>query len=139
MLRNGQWQRVVTELSDDGQLAMSDNPTLATQIDYLRRHGEAGRLKYTYFKGIGVPLGSGAIESTIRRVVNMRLKSNATFWKSENAEAMLQVRASVVSNRWDSQRREGKQMMHRLAINEWTWIPSNMSCKKTEASSATAT
>jgi hypothetical protein len=139
LLRNGQWQRVVAELTDEGQLDPSDNPALATQIEYLRRHGEAGRLKYAYFKGIGVPLGSGAIESTVRRVVNMRLKSNATFWKSENAEAMLQVRASVVSDRWDSQRQEVKQLMHKLAINDWTWIPNNMSCKKTESSSTTAT
>jgi len=139
MLRNGQWQKVVAELTDDGRLDLSNNPSLATQIEYLRRHGEAGRLKYTYFKGIGVPLGSGAIESTIRRVVNMRLKSNATFWKSENAEAMLQVRASVISDRWDSQRMEVKKFMHKLAIKDWTWVPKNMSCKKSEGNSATAT
>lgn len=139
MLRNGQWQKVIDELTDDGELDLTENKDLATEIEYLRRHGEAGRLKYTYFKGLGIPLGSGAIESTIRRVVNMRLKSNATFWKSENAEAMLQVRASVVSDRWDDQRKEVKQLLHKLAIKEWTWVPSNMSGKKIESSAATAT
>ena len=31
----------------------------------------------------------------------MRLKSNVTFWRSANAEAMLQIRAQVVTDRWD--------------------------------------
>jgi len=58
-------------------------------------------LKYPTFRSMGVPLGSGAIESSIRRVVNLRLKGNAIYWREENAEAMMQVRAQVVTNRWD--------------------------------------
>ena len=46
------------------------------EIDYLTKHFEAGRLRYNCFRCRGVPLGSGAIESTIRRVVNLRLKGN---------------------------------------------------------------
>jgi hypothetical protein len=34
-------------------------------------------------------LGSGAIESSIRRVINLRLKGNGIFWLEENAEAIL--------------------------------------------------
>ncbi len=41
------------------------------------RHAEAGRLRYDCFRYRGgVPLGSGAIESTIRRVINLRLKGD---------------------------------------------------------------
>ena len=32
---------------------------------------------------MGVPLGSGAIESTIRRVVNLRLKGNGIYWTED--------------------------------------------------------
>ena len=71
----------------------SEDAQVWTEIAYLRKHGEADRLKYPTFRSMGVPLGSGAIESSIRRVVNLRLKSNAIYWREENAEAMMQVRA----------------------------------------------
>ena len=45
LLRNGQWQRVVDELTD---LAGETPPKskVWTEIAYLQKHGEAGRLKY---------------------------------------------------------------------------------------------
>jgi len=99
LLRNGQWRRVVEELSGL-QDVEHPNSELETEIAYLRRHGEAGRLSYVSFRRAGLPCGSGAIESSIRRVINLRLKSNAMFWKSENAESMLQVRSQVVPDQW---------------------------------------
>jgi hypothetical protein len=100
LLRNGQWQWVVDELTElaDDEPPESD---VHTEIAYLRKHGGAGRLKYPYFRSLGLPIGSGAIESSIRRVINQRLKGNGIFWREENAEAMLQVRAQVITNRWD--------------------------------------
>ena len=46
------------------------------EIRYLTKHSDAGRLRYNCFRCRGVPMGSGAIESTIRRVINLRLKGN---------------------------------------------------------------
>jgi hypothetical protein len=43
-----------------------DNDKMQTEIAYLRRHAEAGRLAYPRFRRLGIPLGSGAIESGIR-------------------------------------------------------------------------
>jgi hypothetical protein len=48
-----------------------------------------------------VPRGSGAIESTIRRVINLRLKGASVFWEAANAEAVIQLRAAVLSGRWE--------------------------------------
>jgi len=45
-------------------------------------------------------LGSGAIESAIRRVINLRLKGNSSWYKG-NAERLLVVRCLVLSQRWD--------------------------------------
>ncbi|MDR2756362.1 MAG: hypothetical protein LBC20_11700 [Planctomycetaceae bacterium] len=59
--------------------------------------GESGRLSYEKFRANGLPCGSGAIESTVRRVVNLRMKSNGTFWTRENAEKMLQLRNQLLS------------------------------------------
>jgi hypothetical protein len=126
MLRNGQWRRVVEELSE---LAADEDEDaqIWTEIAYLQKHGEAGRLKYPTFRSLGVPLGSGAIESSIRRVVNLRLKGNAIYWREEGAEAMLQVRAQVVTDRWD----ERMATLHQLQLHDqrtnWRWMPQDMS------------
>jgi hypothetical protein len=37
-------------------------------------------MQYAAFVASSVPIGSGAIQSAIRRVVNMRMKSNGMFW-----------------------------------------------------------
>jgi hypothetical protein len=135
LLRNGQWRRVVEELSE---LAADepDNAKLHTQIAYLRKHGEAGRLSYAHFRSLGIPLGSGAIESSIRRVINLRLKSNSMFWGEPHAETMLQVRAQVISNRWDQRLQEMREFTRRDGRLDWKWQPQAMS-GKSEPSLAT--
>lgn len=127
-LRNGQWQQVVDDLTDL-QNKEKPIPALETEISYLRRHGEAGRLKYVRFKQLGVPCGSGAIESGIRRVINLRLKSNAMFWTSDHAESILQVRSQVVPDQWDQAMSDLAEFRRTEAYTDWAWNPENMSIK----------
>jgi hypothetical protein len=137
LLRNGHWRQVIDELSE---LQSEDNPIadLETEISYRRRHGEAGRLSYVPFRARGLPCGSGAIESGIRRVINLRLKSNAMFWKGENAESMLQVRSHVVPDQWDKSMKELSEFRRTIAHDGYQWTPQLMSCK-VEDSHNTAT
>jgi hypothetical protein len=58
------------------------------------------RMRYSYFKSMGLPIGSGAVESAIRRIINLRLKGAGTFWKKEMAETMLFLRSQYLSGRW---------------------------------------
>lgn len=136
-LRNGQWQQVVESL-DEFQGQEKPNAELATEISYLRRHGEAGHLSYVRFRQLGLPCGSGAIESGIRRVINLRLKSNAMFWKIEHAESMLQVRSQVVPDQWDSVMSELAEFRRTEAYDGWQWEPQSMSIKN-ESSPTLAT
>src|SRR4051794_41603848 len=69
------------------------------EIRYLTKHSDSGRLRYDGLRRRGVPLGSGAIESTIRRVINLRLKGNGIYWTEDNAEAVFQLRAAGGSGR----------------------------------------
>lgn len=59
------------------------------------------RMRYHLFRRGGLPMGSGAVESCVRRLVNLRLKGNGIFWTVESAEAVLQLRAQLLSGRWD--------------------------------------
>ena len=125
-LRNGQWRYVVNELqqfADDDP----DNAALKTELNYLRKHGEAGRLNYTHFRSLGLPLGSGAVESSIRRVINLRLKGNGIFWREAHAEEMLQLRALVITNRWDTRTRRMRTLTRTRHLPDWHWTPRPMS------------
>jgi len=127
-LRNGQWKDVVEELQ---QFADDDphNTDLQTELAYLNKHGAAGRLNYATFKKLGLPVGSGAIESSIRRVINLRLKGNGIFWNEKNAESMLQLRSLVISNRWDERVSRMRRWHRNARLTDWRWQPQPMSSK----------
>ena len=71
---------------------------IAIEIAYFRNRREY--MRYDEFQKRGIPLGSGAVESAVRRVVNLRLKGPAIFWREPSAEAMLHMRAYLKAGRW---------------------------------------
>lgn len=102
-LKAGRWQKVVDELIRLATAAKQpEGAAVWTAIGYLGRHGEDGHLDYATYWRRRLPLGSGAIESAIRRVINLRLKGNSIFWDEENAEGMLQIRGLVLAGRWNT-------------------------------------
>ena len=60
----------------------------------------ASRMQYESNHKMKIPIGSGVIESAIRRVVNLRLKSPGSFWKLDFAEIMIYLRAQLLYGRW---------------------------------------
>ena len=48
-----------------------------------------------------LPLGSGAVESAVLLVVNLRLKGSSVLWTEEHAEGILHLRSHAKSGRWD--------------------------------------
>ena len=97
-LKKGQLSLVLSDLESlcRGRRASK----IRKEIDYLEKH--AHRLRYDQFQKAGIPLGSGAVESAIRRVVNLRMKGNGIFWKTQNAERMLFLRCQLLSGRWQA-------------------------------------
>jgi hypothetical protein len=71
---------------------------LKTEMAYWDRNRE--RLRYGAFRDAGCPIGSGAVESSVRRVVNLRLKGASITWTEEHAEGVLHLRAHAKSGRW---------------------------------------
>jgi hypothetical protein len=89
--------------------------TFLAELSKARRRGnEVIRREYQYFKKNKVainyreavrkhiPIGSGAVESAIRRVVNLRLKGAGMFWLLGNAEGFLHLRCQLKSNNWNN-------------------------------------
>jgi hypothetical protein len=126
-LKQGQWRKVVYELTKLLIWAeLPDETAVWTEISYVQRHGEQGHLDYAKFRRRHLPVGSGAIESAIRRVINLRMKGNSIFWQEDNAEAMLLLRGLVLSRRW---RETFAKITESLASDrrlDWEWQSPDM-------------
>lgn len=70
------------------------------EIAYLEGH--LPHLRYAELRAEHLPIGSGVVESGIRRVVNLRFKSASMLWKEEHVEPLLYLMAILKSGRWDS-------------------------------------
>jgi hypothetical protein len=122
LLKEGKSRDVIAELE---MLAVGQDKDSSVwrEIRYLTKHSDAGRLRYNCFRCRGVPMGSGAIESTIRRVLNLRLKGSGIYWTEDNAEAVFQLRAAVVSSRWEEIVKHTRDAMARDRRTDWHWTP----------------
>jgi hypothetical protein len=74
---------------------------LKRERDYFKRNGGKGRMDYARVAALKLPIGSGAIESAIRRVVNLRLKGPSIYWHKKSAEAVLLLRSYYKAGRWN--------------------------------------
>ena len=80
-----------------GKLAATDpREILRRTIGYLRNNQE--RMNYPDYRKQGLPVTSSMVESLIKEV-NYRVKGTEKFWDNpEGAEAILQLRAAVLSD-----------------------------------------
>jgi hypothetical protein len=88
---------------------------LRTAGNYLMKHSERGHMNYGAARERKLPIGSGVIESTVRRVVNLRLKGASVYWKEPMAEAMLLLRCLYKANRWQNIEKQGLMTMNQPA------------------------
>lgn len=121
-LKQGKAEEVITELKQLAD-ARSQTSPVWVEIRYLTKHCEAGRLRYPVFRYRRLPIGSGAIESTIRRAINLRLKGNSIYWTADNAEAVFQLRAAILSGRWEETVAHTRDAIARDRRLSWHWTP----------------
>jgi len=74
--------------------------TLAGQLAYFTTGQKHQRLNYSQVRARKLPIGSGAIESLIRQVVNLRLKGTGKFWLLNHAEIVLHARCQWAAGKW---------------------------------------
>ena len=127
LLRQSRYGEVVSELKKRAKRKkLQADHDVWTEIRYLEKHGSEGHLQYVTFRRRGIPCGSGAIESTIRRVINLRLKSNAMYWLEENAEAVFAIRALILCERWEDTLSRVRQTMARDRRINWRWAAPDL-------------
>jgi hypothetical protein len=124
-LKKGQAAAVLNELERLGE-ERGGLEAMETPVAYLDRHLAAGHLDYDEMQRHGLPIGSGAIESAIRRVVNQRLKGNGLMWCEGNAEGMLLLRAAALTGRWDEEMQRALQSAVEDSQCDWHWSSPDM-------------
>jgi len=96
-MRRGQIDRVIDAIST---FRRGRNAGLiGKKVQYLIDHRD--HLNYAELKEKGLALGSGEVESAMRRVVNLRLKGNAMLWSSEMVEGLLTLRSYLKAGWWE--------------------------------------
>jgi hypothetical protein len=61
----------------------------------------AHRMRYETLKARKLPIGSGQVESAVRRVVNLRFKAPGSFWRETTVNGLIHLRAAFKAGRWD--------------------------------------
>jgi hypothetical protein len=124
-LRQGWHGLVLNELERLGEAA-GGPAGLEQPLGYLSKHAEAGHLEYKRLRRRGLPQGSGAVESAVRRVINLRLKGPGLMWHEGNAEGALALRAAAVTERWEETMAWVREGMGRDRQVGWSWVAPEM-------------
>jgi hypothetical protein len=59
------------------------------------------QIQYAAFQARGYPIGSGAVESANKLVVEARLKGSGMHWAPQNVNPLLALRCAACSDRWE--------------------------------------
>jgi len=101
LLMRGEVDQVITAVRD---LCRGRNSkAIRKHREYFTKNQH--RMAYAQLMAMKLPIGSGAIESAVRRVVNLRLKGPSLFWCRASAEAILLLRSYYKAGRWNMLKR----------------------------------
>ncbi len=72
---------------------------LANLFEHLQRFVDA--VDYDYFRALGLPIGSGEVESAHRYIPQKRLKIPGATWHPDTINPMLALRIIRANNWWE--------------------------------------
>lgn len=102
-LRHGMPDGVLADLADaldvEG-LPETARETLRTVYTYLERHRE--HINYVRYKELGLPLGSGMVESACKWLIQQRFKGVGMRWSADGFNHLLHLRLAWVNGRFDA-------------------------------------
>jgi hypothetical protein len=58
-------------------------------------------MRYVTLEAHKLSIGSGQVESAVRRVINLRFKAPGSFWTETTVSGLMHLRAAFKAGRWD--------------------------------------
>jgi hypothetical protein len=105
-LKHGDSQRVLDKLRELGQEMETTSEAhgealkaVRGSLEYLEKRRD--QIRYAEFQALGYPIGSGAVESANKLVVEARLKGSGMHWARDHVNPMVALRNIVCSHRWE--------------------------------------
>lgn len=97
-LRAGKVQDVITQL----KRMRPESPELRRSLqDLIRYYSEnAGRMRYDEYLRLGYGIGSGAVESAHKQVVQARFRQAGMRWSEHGARRLLALRLLLLNDNW---------------------------------------
>jgi len=99
-LKTNEVEKIIEELKNTPVKTSEQEKVFNDVIRYYQSN--INRMKYATFMKKGYLIGSGAIESAHRNVVQQRLKLSGQRWSIEGAQRIANLRAYKKSNRWNT-------------------------------------
>jgi hypothetical protein len=75
------------------------NKALKRALGYFETH--VHRMRYATLDAHSLSVGSGQVESALRRVINLRFKAPGSFWTETTVDGLMHLRAAFKAGRWD--------------------------------------
>lgn len=98
LLRAGRFDALRASVEKESQ-AKRQGRKLMKLFQYFVRNRE--RIRYDVYEQRKQPIGSGIVESAVRRVINLKLKAPSIFWNTDRLERVLQLRCILMAGRWN--------------------------------------
>ena len=101
-LRHGYVHRILDEFAALRRYASTPDaakPKLTQVQNYLKIHLK--HLQYRQFKQLGLPIGSGMVESACKWLITHRFKGVGMRWSESGCDHLLQLRVAWVNQRFD--------------------------------------
>jgi hypothetical protein len=99
LLKKGDAKTIIERMDKTILQRRRRSKALNEHANYFRKN--AHRFSYAWARRCRLPIGSGPMESAVRRVINLRLKGPGIFWHEESANAILLLRSFYKANRWN--------------------------------------
>lgn len=107
-------EQILEELRDK-QTLQGRKEFVDEKLKYFMNNKE--KMRYEKFKENGLCIGSGAIESANKYVVQRRLKLQGMKWNEDNANYMVHLRAEYINRQMDAHYRiENNALMNQIAV-----------------------
>lgn len=98
-LKRGQVRQVMAAMRRLKMSSEEGRRVRRAALNYMRIRQE--QMRYGEYQEAGLPIGSGAVESTCKQMVTARCKQAGMRWSEAGADAILALRSFVLNDRLD--------------------------------------